>query len=160
MWKIARLFQLIVLIVFITFHLFISDAKAITVHFEWQGNQGYLVKATLNYDEKNLPTIITEKGQGKTNYLESLSVSIYNSDHELIETYDNIKNKIATGKYFQFNFNTSTKQLIGKIDIGGESLGELYLKGNIKDNLSLYQVQKFNTDSMLDQADSKMTINW
>lgn len=135
-----------------------NNAEATIVNFQWQGNQGYWVEGTLNYNEEKTPKIISEQGEGKANYLNNLSISIYNSEHELIRSYENIQNQVVTGKYFRFNFNTETKQVMGKIDIGGESAGDVYLKGKVQDNLSLFKVTQLNTDTMLDQNQGNFKI--
>ena len=118
MFNLAQLSKIVFFTILILFNLWVNQAQAITVDFEWQGNTGYLAKGTLNYNEEKAPKMITEKGEGTTNHLENLSISIYNSEHQLIATYDNVKNKLANGKYFQLNFNTETKQFVRTIDVG------------------------------------------
>ena len=43
---------------------------AVTIDFQWSGNQGYTAKGSFSYDEKTSPTIFSEKGSGKTQVLE------------------------------------------------------------------------------------------
>ena len=159
MFNLAQLSKIFFLSILIVFIVWVNNAQAVTVNFEWQGSTGYKAKGTLSYDEETVPKIITEQGEGTTNYVDNFSISIYNSEDQLIAAYDNVKNKLANGKYFQLNFNTQTKQLIGKIDVGGESSGEIYLKGKVKEGLSLFQVTKLNSDMMLDQGSGQIKMN-
>jgi hypothetical protein len=128
----------------------ISPAHAITIDFQWTGSTGYLAKGSFSYDETKAPKIISEKGSGKTNILESLVVTFYTPSGELISRYEDIVDGVAKGNYFEFNFDTETQQLFGVIDIGGEVSGETYLKGTINDNLSLFSIDNSGLEKILD----------
>ncbi len=45
---------------------------AVTIDFQWLGNQGYTAKGSFSYDEKTAPTIFSEKGSGKMQVLEDV----------------------------------------------------------------------------------------
>ncbi|NJK48324.1 hypothetical protein HC931_09180 [Candidatus Gracilibacteria bacterium] len=128
----------------------ISPAHAITINFQWTGTTGYLAKGSFSYDETISPKIISEKGIGTTNVLQSLSVSFYTPSGELINHYEDIVNGVAKGNYFEFNFDTETQQIFGFIDIGGEVSGETYLKGIVNDNLSLFSIDRSGLEKILD----------
>jgi hypothetical protein len=52
---------------------------AVTIDFQWLGNQGYIAKGSFSYDEKTAPTIFSEKGSGKMQVLEDFQVSFYDN---------------------------------------------------------------------------------
>jgi hypothetical protein len=52
---------------------------AVTIDFQWSGNQGYTAKGSFSYDEKTAPTIFSEKGSGKMQVLEDFQVSFYDN---------------------------------------------------------------------------------
>ena len=142
------------LIVFIVSgYLFISPATAVTRDFQLNGATGYLVKATFSYDETKTSGAIAEQGKGKTKILDSLTVSFYQPSGELIKTYENIVDGVATGTYFEFNFDPVTQQLAGNIDLGGELPGEMYLKGDINQELSLIEVEASGEEKVIDVID-------
>jgi hypothetical protein len=104
------------------------------------------------------PKVISEKGIGKTNILQSLAVTFYTPSGELISHYEDIVNGVAKGHYFEFNFDTETQQIVGFIDIGGEVAGETYLKGTINDNLSLFSIDNSGLETILDDNSSSFTV--
>ena len=136
----------------------IAPAEAITVNFTWQGNQGYSATGTFNYDQKTAPIILSETGVGTTQALESLTVSFADPSNQPIKTYDNINDGISTGKYFQFNFNTMTQNIIGLIDIGGELPGDIYLKGTVDTDLSLIQVSASRVEKIVDSNSGTIVV--
>lgn len=119
-----------------------SPALAVTKTLQFNTESGYRVDAVFSYDQaKNLETI-REQGHGKTEAIKSMQVSFYKSSGELIADYNNIVDGVVTGNYFEFNFNPTTQQLSGNLDIGGEATGEIYLKGKVEEGLSLIEVSK------------------
>ncbi|MEQ8971239.1 MAG: hypothetical protein RIE73_12700 [Coleofasciculus sp. C1-SOL-03] len=128
----------------------IAPAEAMTVNFTWQGNQGYSATGTFNYDQKTAPAILSEKGVGTTQALESLTVSFADPSNHPIKTYNTINDGVSTGKYFQFNFNTMTQDIIGSIDVGGELPGDIYLKGKVDTDLSLIQISASGKENVID----------
>jgi hypothetical protein len=136
----------------------ISPAHAITIDFQWTGTTGYLAKGSFSYDEATAPKIISEKGIGKTNILQSLAVTFYTPSGELISRYEDIVNGVAKGNYFEFNFDTENQQIFGFIDIGGEVSGETYLKGTIDDNLSLFAIDNSGLEKILDNNSGSFAV--
>ncbi|AUB38298.1 hypothetical protein COO91_04263 [Nostoc flagelliforme CCNUN1] len=52
-----------------------NPAQAIELNFNCQGDVGYSAIGSFSYDETTAPTIISERGSGATNFLQSLNVS-------------------------------------------------------------------------------------
>jgi hypothetical protein len=127
-----------------------DSAEAVTISFQWTGKTGYSAKGSFSYDEKMDSKTISEKGAGKTNSLQSLEVIFYAPSGEPMSTYEDVVNGVAKGQYFEFNFDTVTQQVFGRIDIGGELFGETYLKGTINSELSLFNVGESNFDRIID----------
>jgi hypothetical protein len=129
---------------------------AVTIDFQWSGNQGYIAKGSFSYDQTTAPTIFSEKGSGKMRVLENFQVSFYDGSGQEIAKYDNVNGGVSTADYFQFNFNAKTGQVFGSVDLGGEGMGEIYLKGVVKDNLTLFRVE--SGDVVMDEDDSPEII--
>ena len=120
---------------------FIPAASATTQKLQLESRQGYTIEASFSYPTQ--PTgAIAERGEGATKTIDSLKVSFYDPDGNAIASYDNIKDGVARGKYFEFNYDPATGELQGAIDIGGESAGEMYLKGEVESGLSLIEVDR------------------
>jgi len=94
---------------------------------------------------------IKEQGFGKSQLLESMKVSFYKPSGELISSYDNIIDGIVQGKYFEFNFDPVNQKLFGNIDLGGEIVGDIYLKGEVEQKLSLVKVKASGIEKVIDQ---------
>ncbi len=129
---------------------FIFPASAITQKLQFNTTAGYVVETTFSYDEAQKPKIIKEHGHGKTEIIDSMKVSFYKPSGELIADYDNIVDGVVTGNYFEFNFDPVTQKLSGSLDIGGESAGEMYLKGEAKQELSLIEVNELGEEKAID----------
>jgi hypothetical protein len=119
---------------------FIAPATAITQELQFYSTTGHIIKTIFSYDETQAVTPIKEQGTGKTQTLDALTISFYQPSGELIATYNNIVNGIATDNYLEFNFDPATKKLLGNIDLGGELAGEIYLKGKVEGELSLIEI--------------------
>jgi hypothetical protein len=132
--------------------MFISPVIAATQSFQISGATGYSVKGTFSYDETKNAPIISEQGAGKTSVLDSLVVTFYSPEGEPIRSYENVADGIAKGKYFEFNFDTINQKLLGNIDLGGEFIGETYLKGKVDKKLSLFQVEESGNERIIDQV--------
>ena len=119
-----------------------SPALAVTQELRFTTESGYKIETVFSYDQAKNLGMIREHGHGKTEAIDSMKVSFYNSSGELAANYNNIVDGVVTGNYFEFNFNTTTQQLSGNLDIGGESTGEIYLKGKVDGELSLIEVSE------------------
>ena len=140
----------VIAIIFITTLCYTLPAIAITQNLQLESATGYKIKTTFSYD-KLKTEIVREKGTGTTKVLNSLKVSFYNPVGETIASYDNIVDGVATGNYFEFNFDPATHRLVGEIDLGGESAGEMYLKGEA-DRMSLIQVTESGEEKVIDRV--------
>ncbi|MGL6338406.1 MAG: hypothetical protein ACRC80_04615 [Waterburya sp.] len=129
------------LVIFLAISLcFIAPAVAVTQELQFHSTTGHIIKTTFSYDQIPDVTPIKEQGTGKTQIVDTLTISFYKPSGELIATYDNIVDGIVTGNYLEFNFDPATKKLLGNLDLGGELAGEMYLKGNVEAGLSLIEV--------------------
>ena len=127
-----------------------NTAIAANYNFHWNGAAGYSVKGEFNYDENLTSKQISVTGTGQNPQLQSLTVSFYNPEGELIHTYNNVVDYQATGNYFEFNFDPQTQQPVGNLDLGGETVGDMYLKGKINKKLSLIEVQSGDKEREVD----------
>ena len=127
----------------------VPAASAITQEFQLESPKGYIVKTSFSYDTPILETI-AEHGAGKTKVVDSLRVSFYEPTGKAIASYDNIVDGTVRGEYFEFNYDLATEQLQGTIDIGGESAGEMYLKGKADGELSLIRIDESGKEEAID----------
>ena len=130
----------------------LPNALAVTQKLEFDTSVGYKVETTFSYDETQNPNKINEKGHGKTKVIDSMEVSFYKPSGELIASYRNIVNGVVKGNYFEFNFDPNTQQILGSLDIGGESAGEIYLKGEADRELSLIEVNDLGEEKKIDRV--------
>ena len=145
----------IVGIVILANFCFPMTAIATTQDLQINSTAGYTIEARFSYDETKNIEVIRESGRGKTQAIDSLVVSFYNPAGEMIASYDNITDGIATGEYFEFNFDPTTQQLLGEIDLGGESAGEMYLKGEVDRELSLIEIDASGEEKAIDVVRSR-----
>lgn len=134
---------------------FAMTAIATTQNLQISSEAGYTVKARFSYDDTQNIEVIRESGRGKTKAIDSLVVSFYNPAGEIIASYDNIADGIATGEFFQLNFDPTIQQLLGEIDLGGESAGEMYLKGEVDRELSLIKIDASGEERTIDVVRSR-----
>ena len=144
-----RLAASLVLIIFSSL-CWIFPAFALTQQLEMNSTTGYTIKITFSYDEQSLVTV-SEHGTGTTNVLNSLTVSFYDPSGAMIASYDNIVDGVGQSDYLEFNYDPATQQLLGKIDFGGESTGEMYLKGEIDRELFLIKVEASGEERAIDR---------
>ena len=139
-----------VAIALITFAL-VLPASAVERNFELNSDRGYRLESNFSYNLAKDKTI-AERGKGKTKAIDTLQVRFYNPDGEMIASYDNVVDGIARGEYFEFNYDPNTQQLIGNLDLGGESAGEIYLKGGIEEGLTLIEVEPTGEEVTIDSG--------
>ena len=107
-------------------------AMAKTESFQLHSDKGYRLETSFTYDERE---------NRATNNLDFLEVRFYDPDGEMMASYDNIVDGKVLGNYFEFDYDLDTHQPLGEIDIGGESAGEMYLKGSMKRGFFLIEVK-------------------
>ena len=109
------------------------------------------METSFSYDQAQQHKAIAEHGS-KAKVLDSLQVRFYAPDGKMIASYDNIVDGIIQNNYFEFNYDLNTQQLIGKVDLGGESAGEMYLKGDAGQELSLVLIDPSGKEKIIDQV--------
>jgi hypothetical protein len=138
-----------------------QQAQAISFNFNWQGNGGYSAKGMFSYDETTAPTIISERGAGQTDYLQSLSVSFFDPNNNPLQSFNTVTNGVSESDFFRFNFNTSTQTLFSNFNVGGGQgvIGEQFLSGTIGSFLRLGQdVNQMGTSITLDSNSGEITV--
>lgn len=141
----------VILVIWFSGWLMSAPILATTQDFHWQGRAGYGVSVHLNYDETVTNQIIRAKGVGKTNNLELLTVAFYNPNGKLIHRYNNVVDGQSQGNYLEFNFNPLTHQPVGKLDLGGELSGEIFLEGIVDDRLFLIVIEPSGKEHVIDE---------
>ena len=126
----------------------ISPAIAIERSFELNSDRGYRLETNFAYKRVE-DSPISERGKGKTQAIDFLQVRFYAPDGKMIASYDNIVDGIARGEYFEINYDPKTQKLSGNLDLGGESAGEIYLKGNMSEGLSLIEVEPTGEEKVI-----------
>ena len=129
---------------------YVLPVEAMTQQLQMKGDRGYQVETVFSYDQGST-TEITEKGKGKTNKIDYLKVSFYDPSGSMMASYDNIMDGIAYGNYFEFHYDPLLHKISGEVDLGGEPAGEMYLKGNVADKLSLIMVDPSGKEKVVDQ---------
>ena len=129
----------------------IAIAEAVTMNIQWTGEKGYSAKIVFSYDEPLNFDQIIEEGRGKAKIIQDLTVSFYNPAGQFLGSYDNIKQGVSQFPYFKFNFDPQKQQVTGLIDLGGDSSGEIYLKGIVEENLKLFKIDQSGKETIYDQ---------
>lgn len=129
---------------------------AVTQELQIVSSDGYRMEAAFDYHETESEAI-AEQGKGATKAIDSMVVSFYEPDGEIIASYDNVVAGVAEGNYFKFSYDLKTQQVFGEIDLGGESAGEVYLKGNIGQGLHLVKVNAAGEEVTMDKG--QWTVN-
>ncbi|MEH2194343.1 MAG: PEP-CTERM sorting domain-containing protein [Nostoc sp.] len=131
-----------------------NPAQAVEFNFNWLGNAGYSATGSFSYDEATAPTIISESGSGATKFLQSLNVSFLDPSKNLLGTYNTVTGGVSQSSFFALNFDTSTQQLFGPLNIAGGTgvIGEYFFNGTVGNSLALRQdVDQKGTSITLDQ---------
>ena len=144
--------KLAVTLTIVIIHLcYISPVNAVTQKLQINTANGYKVETTFSYDAASNSGAIAEQGKGATQAIDNLTVSFYDPSGSMVASYDNIVDGIAQGNYFEFNYDPATQKLLGEIDLGGEFTGEMYLKGNVDQELSLIMVKPSGEEEVIDR---------
>lgn len=127
-------------------------ANALTQELQLNSPHGYKVSATFSYDETSTIEAIADRGTGSANSLNNLQVSFYNPDGSMAASYENIVDRTITGNYFEFHYDPQAQKLFGEIDLGGDSAGEIYLKGDVEQELSLIKIDASGAETAMDSG--------
>ncbi|MFM2311530.1 MAG: hypothetical protein RLZZ04_806 [Cyanobacteriota bacterium] len=129
----------------------VFPAVAATQKVQIKSLEGYQVEINFSYDEAQNTPILSEQGR-EAKLVDDLKVNFYNPDGKMIASYDNIVHGIIQSKYFEFNYALETQRLQGKLDLGGTAAGEIYLKGDIDQGLSLIMVEPSGEERVVDRV--------
>jgi hypothetical protein len=129
----------------------VFPAVAVTQKVQIKSLDGYQVEINFNYDAILSTSMLSEQGR-EAKLVDDLKVNFYDPDGKMIASYDNIVDGIIQSKYFEFNYDLETQQLQGKVDLGGTSAGEMYLKGDINQGFSLIMVEPSGEERVVDQV--------
>jgi hypothetical protein len=132
----------------------VFPAVAITQDFQLNSDRGYRVETNFSYDETKSSGMLAEQGK-ESNLVDSLKVSFYDPDGKMIASYDNIVDGMIQNNYFEFNYDLNSQQLLGRVDLGGESAGEMYLKGDVDQGFSLIMVEPSGDEKVIDRIKSQ-----
>lgn len=140
----------------------VFPAVAATQNFQINSDRGYRVETSFSYNQAQGKRAIAERGRSpiaaqgkKANEVDSLKVRFYAPDGKMIAGYDNIVDGIIQTNYFEFNYDLDTQQLLGQVDLGGEAAGEMYLKGDVDQGLSLILVEPSGEEKVIDRVKSQ-----
>lgn len=128
----------------------VFPAVATTQKVQIKSLAGYQVEINFSYDATQKMQILSEQGR-EAKLVNDLTVNFYDPDGKMIASYDNIVDGIIQSPYFEFNYEPETQQLQGKVDLGGTSAGEMYLKGNIDQEFSLIMIEPSGEERIVDQ---------
>ena len=89
----------------------VAPAHAADFTYEFKANTGYSAEGTFSYNNTSPSGIIAEEGAGPTNFLTSISLSVFDPSHNLLASGSSVVNGISNDSFFKFNFDSNTKQL-------------------------------------------------
>lgn len=139
-----------ILLFFLSF-IWINPAIAMTQNWSINSDRGYRIETSFSYPATSEQKMIAEEGE-TAKIVDSLTVRFYDPEGKMIASYDNIIDGIIQNNYFKFNYDLQNQKLMGQIDLGGESVGEIYLKGNPDQGLSLIRVEPSGEEKEIDQV--------
>ncbi|MEO1799253.1 MAG: hypothetical protein AAFR62_02300, partial [Cyanobacteria bacterium J06629_2] len=131
----------------------IEPVAAVTQNLQLSSKQGYRVETSFSYDEDSANKAIAVPGKEITNEIDALQVRFYNPEGDMIASYDNIIDGVVQGDYFEFHYDPVAQQLRGAVDLGGESAGEIYLKGDIEQELALIEVEPSGEERTMENGE-------
>jgi hypothetical protein len=129
----------------------VLPAAAATQKVQIKSLDGYQVEINFSYDATQGTPMLSEQGK-EAKLVDDLKVNFYDPDGKMIASYDNIVDGIIQSKYFEFSYELETQRLRGKVDLGGTAAGEMYLKGDIDQGLSLIMVEPSGEERVVDQV--------
>lgn len=88
-----------------------NPAQAIDFDYSFKGDTGYSATGSFSYDETTAPAIISEAGSGPTNFLKSLSLSVFDPSGTLLDSGSSVVNGVSNDSFLQFQFDTQAQKL-------------------------------------------------
>ncbi|MEM8673677.1 MAG: hypothetical protein AAGF83_07370 [Cyanobacteria bacterium P01_G01_bin.67] len=135
---------------------FILPAYAVTQELQINGDRGYQVQTIFSYDEREHSKALAKQERDVIEAIDNLRVSFYDPSGSMIASYDNIVDGVAQGSYFEFHYDPIKQKLWGEIDLGGETVGEMYLKGNVAEELALIKVEASGEEKIVDRLSASV----
>lgn len=88
-----------------------NPAQAITFNYSFQTDTNYTGEGQFSYDKLTAPAIISESGAGATNFLQFLSLSVFDPANNLLDSGNSVVNSFSNDTFLLFEFNTNTETL-------------------------------------------------
>ncbi|MEG3438586.1 PEP-CTERM sorting domain-containing protein [Pannus brasiliensis CCIBt3594] len=87
-----------------------NPARGSTFNYSFQTNTGYTGTGSFSYPAGS-PSVISENGSGPTNFLQSLSLSVFAPDNTLLGSANSVVNGVSSNNFLRFDFNSLTETL-------------------------------------------------
>lgn len=101
----------------------VAPAQAIEFNFNYQADTGYSATGSFSYDETTAPAVISEAGLGPTNFLQSLSLSVFAPSGTLLQSGSSVVNGVSQDSFLSFTFDTQAEKFT-VLDTSTESSGK------------------------------------
>lgn len=87
-----------------------NPAQAVTFNYSFETDTGYVGTGEFSYDPTPA-SLIVESGIGPTNFLNSLSLSVFDPAGNLLASGNEVTNGVSNSSFLRFEFNPLTKTL-------------------------------------------------
>jgi len=88
-----------------------NPAQAITFNYSFQTDTNYTGEGQFSYDKLTAPAIVSEFGAGATNFLQFLSLSVFDPANNLLDSGNSVVNSFSNDPFLLFEFTTNTETL-------------------------------------------------
>ncbi len=129
-----------------------SPVGATTLQLHWIGENGYSVRGELHYPQPSPANRVEEQGQGETQSVDRLEVSVYDPEGKRLGTYATIRRSKSNNPYLHLTLDPDHQSLINELDIGGAKQLDWYLKGEIGQNMALFSIDANGQEAIVDQG--------
>jgi hypothetical protein len=86
-----------------------NPAQALTFNYSFVTDTGYSGKGQFSYPGN--PAMISESGSGPTNFLQSLSLSVFSPANNLLDSGNSVVNSVSNDNFLLFEFDALTETL-------------------------------------------------
>lgn len=86
-----------------------TQVQASTFNYSFQTDTGFSGEGLFSFDGN--PTTVSESGAGSTNFLQSLSLSVFDPDNNFLDSGDSVINGVSSNPFFLFEFDALTETL-------------------------------------------------
>ncbi|MEB3161473.1 MAG: hypothetical protein VKL20_08440 [Synechocystis sp.] len=134
-------------------------ALATETQLQWQGDQGYQVRANLIYPDTFTTGIAAINGVGQPQHLETLLVRVYDPNGQELAVYENVAaGQSGQDNFLQLHFDVGQQQLRGWLDIGGAVGEDYFLKGQPGVGLDLFYLDAQGKETKVDHNDGQVSL--